>query len=128
MIQIEPVTCASFTKDGQCILASCADDVVRLIDKDTGELLGEFVGHKGNSICLESSVDCEDTRILSGSSDGKLWIWELATEKLIAKLSGPRPSKYPTVSISVHPQKNLFLASNGSNILLWDMISSIPQE
>lgn len=93
--------------------------MVRLIDKDSGELLGEFTGHTGKDLCLESSVDYQDTRILSGSADGKLWIWDLVSQKVTAKLSGPKPTKHPTVSISVHPQKNCFLASNGFNILMW---------
>ncbi|EZA59260.1 WD repeat domain-containing protein [Ooceraea biroi] len=115
----DAVTCASFTRDGQCLVVSCADDVVRLIDKDSGELLGEFTGHTGKDLCLESSVDYHDSKILSGSADGKLWIWDLVSQKVVAKLSGFKPTKHPTVSISVHPQKNCFLASNGSDILMW---------
>ena len=62
MIFLDAITCASFTRDGQCLVVSCADDVIRLIDKDTGELLSEFTGHIGKDLCLESSVDCHDRR------------------------------------------------------------------
>ncbi|XP_066594428.1 WD repeat domain-containing protein 83 isoform X2 [Prorops nasuta] len=115
----DAVTCASFTRDGQCVLVSCADESIKLIDKDTGELLGEFTGHKAENLCLESSVDCQDNRVLSGSGDGKLWIWELASQKNIAKLSSPKPSKHSVVSVAVHPQVNCFLASNGPKILIF---------
>lgn len=37
----QPVTSVSFTRDGQCVLASTLDDTIRLLDKDTGELLNE---------------------------------------------------------------------------------------
>ena len=37
----QPVTSVSFTRDGQCTLASTLDDTIRLLDKDTGELLNE---------------------------------------------------------------------------------------
>ncbi|KAG7202840.1 hypothetical protein KM043_009993 [Ampulex compressa] len=120
----DAVTCASFTRDGQCVLVSSADAVIRLMDKDSGELLGEFTGHIAKDLCLESSVDCQDTRILSGSADGKLWIWDLVSQKVIAKLSGFKPTKYPTVSISVHPQTNCFLASNGPSVLMWNAAST----
>lgn len=90
------------------------------MDKDSGELLGEFVGHSANNLCLESSVDYKDTHILSGSADGKLWVWELATQKVVATLSGIDTSKHPTVSLSVHPQRNCFLAARGMQILMWD--------
>lgn len=102
--------------------------MVRLIDKDTGELLGEFIGHSGKNLCLESSVDHKDTRIFSGSADGKLWIWDLLSQKVISKLSGLKPTKYPTVSISVHPQKDCILASNGFNIFMWDFSADTDNE
>ena len=39
----QPVTSVNFTRDGQCVLASTLDDTIRLMDKDTGELLNELV-------------------------------------------------------------------------------------
>lgn len=36
-----PVTSVCFTNDGQCIVAGSADNTVRLLDKNTGEMLGE---------------------------------------------------------------------------------------
>ncbi|XP_017883532.1 WD repeat domain-containing protein 83 [Ceratina calcarata] len=120
----DAVTCASFTKDGQCVVVSCADGVIRLMDKDSGELLGEFTGHVANNLCLESSVDNQDTRILSGSADGKLWIWDLVSQKVVAKLSGFKPTKHPVVSLSVHPQTNCFLATNGPSVLMWSTLTT----
>ncbi|OWK50138.1 WD repeat domain-containing protein 83, partial [Lonchura striata] len=35
-----PVTSVCFSKDGQCVLAASLDSTLRLLDKDTGELLG----------------------------------------------------------------------------------------
>lgn len=97
--------------------------MIRLIDKDSGELLGEFTGHMVNNLCLESSVDTQDTRIISGSADGKLWMWDLVSQKVVAKLSGFKPTKHPTVSLSVHPQTNCFLATNGPNVFMWSTAS-----
>lgn len=99
-----------------------------MIDKDSGELLGEFRGHTGKDLCLESSVDYQDTKILSGSADGKLWIWDLVSQKVVAKLSGFKPTKHATVSICVHPQKNCFLASNGPDVLMWSNSSCTDDE
>lgn len=36
-----PITSVCFSKDGQCVLAASLDSTLRLLDKDTGELLGE---------------------------------------------------------------------------------------
>lgn len=39
----QPVTSVVFSRDGQCVLASSLDSTIRLLDKDTGELLNEYV-------------------------------------------------------------------------------------
>ena len=39
----QPVTSVTLSKDGQCVLVSSLDNTVRLLDKETGELLNEYV-------------------------------------------------------------------------------------
>lgn len=116
----EVITCANFTKDNRCILVSCADGSIKLIDKETGELLGEYEGLQRSDYCLQSSVNHDDTLVLSGSSDGRIWAWELISRKLVMHLSDEKSIQHPIVSIAVHPSKNSFLAANGSDILLWE--------
>ena len=36
-----PITSVCFSKDGQCVLAASLDSTLRLLDKETGEMLGE---------------------------------------------------------------------------------------
>ncbi|KAF4097810.1 hypothetical protein G5714_021818 [Onychostoma macrolepis] len=36
-----PITCVCFSRDGQCTLSSSLDSTVRLLDKSSGEMLGE---------------------------------------------------------------------------------------
>ena len=40
---VEPVSSTSFTRDGQCVLTSTMDDSIKLMDKDTGEMLNEYL-------------------------------------------------------------------------------------
>ncbi|XP_048233448.1 WD repeat domain-containing protein 83 isoform X3 [Ricinus communis] len=42
----QPVNCISMSNDGNCILASCLDSTLRLLDRSTGELLQEYKGHR----------------------------------------------------------------------------------
>ncbi|KAL9662300.1 hypothetical protein QQ045_027133 [Rhodiola kirilowii] len=42
----EPVNCIALSNDGNCLLASCLDSTLRLIDRTTGGLLQEYKGHK----------------------------------------------------------------------------------
>lgn len=37
-----PVTCVTLTRDGQCVLTSSLDNTLRLLDKESGELLNEW--------------------------------------------------------------------------------------
>lgn len=116
----EIITCASFTRDNKCIVVSCADGTIKLIDKDTGELLGEYEGLKKSDFCIESCVTHDDSLILSGSVDGKIWAWNLISREVVMRLADDQSTKHPVVSIGVHPSKNCFLAANGQDILVWE--------
>jgi WD40 repeat protein len=38
-----PVSSVSYSSDGQCVLVGCLDSAVRLLARDTGELMGTYV-------------------------------------------------------------------------------------
>lgn len=56
---VHPITCVRFTHDGNCLLATCMDNTVRLLDKSNGELLNSYSGHKNDSYKVESSMTRE---------------------------------------------------------------------
>ncbi|KAL7306548.1 hypothetical protein TKK_0001240 [Trichogramma kaykai] len=120
----EIVTCASFTKDNRCVLVSCADGTIKLMDRDTGELLSEYEGLEKSDYCIESSVNKDDNIVLSGSSDGRIWMWNLISKKVVGHLSDDQSQKHPIISIAVHPSKNCFLGANSQDILLWEKVES----
>ncbi|KAL0279671.1 UNVERIFIED_CONTAM: hypothetical protein PYX00_001176 [Menopon gallinae] len=112
----DPVIATCFTQDSQCILASSCD-IIRLMDKETGELLTEYKGHKTGDYMIESCLDSKDKYILSGSTDGNLYCWELISNKLVKKF--PHPNQKTVHSVSPHPSGNYFLTAAGHNIYLW---------
>jgi len=59
---LHPITCVRFTHDGNCLLATCMDDTVRLFDKSNGELLNSYSGHKNSSYKVESAMTRERKR------------------------------------------------------------------
>ena len=73
----ESATCVNFTKDGQCTLVSSLDNRIRLLDKDTGELLGEYAGHQNSRYRVDSCMNNDDSHVVSGSEDGKIYFWDL---------------------------------------------------
>ncbi|KAL2928454.1 WD repeat domain-containing protein 83 [Bienertia sinuspersici] len=73
----QPVNCISLSNDGNCLLASCLDSTLRLLDRSTGELLQEYKGH----VCKSYKTDCcltsSDAHVTGGSEDGYIFFWDL---------------------------------------------------
>ncbi|KFM67883.1 WD repeat domain-containing protein 83, partial [Stegodyphus mimosarum] len=80
------VNCIRFTKDGQCVLASCLDNALRLVDKDSGEILSEYRGHKNENYRIESCLSNTDSLIISGSEEGCVYFWDLIEGTIKTKL------------------------------------------
>ncbi|XP_071454894.1 WD repeat domain-containing protein 83 [Hetaerina americana] len=114
----EPVTYISFTRDGQCMVVSCSDNTVRLFDKDSGELLGEYSGHSSGDYCMESASVERDSYVISGSADGNVWCWGLVGAEVVTKL--PHGGKTAVVhSLSPHPTHSYVLTASGATVRLW---------
>jgi len=112
------VTCVSITRDGQCLLVSTLDDCLRLLDKDTGELLNEYKGHKNSVYKVDSVVSSSDKQILSGSEDGgQVFVWDLVDGKVLHRLehSGGKVVH----SLSYHPTKCCLLSACDNKMYIW---------
>ncbi|KAL3281243.1 hypothetical protein HHI36_004457 [Cryptolaemus montrouzieri] len=112
-----PVVSVDFSHDGQCVLAGSADNTVRLIDKNTGEMLGEYLGHRTDDMNIESGIITSDDHVISGSISGQLFIWDLINAVIVKKLTHT-PGKVLN-SISIHPRKNVVLTSSVNTIKVW---------
>lgn len=112
-----PIICASLTNDSQCIVVSCSDETVKLMDKNSGELLSEYTGHKTKEYFVESCINHKDSHILSGSADGNIYCWEMVSGQVSNLL--PHVPGQTVHSISAHPSKNFYLSASGSQIYLW---------
>ncbi|XP_039063947.1 WD repeat domain-containing protein 83-like isoform X2 [Hibiscus syriacus] len=55
----QPVNCISKSNDGNCILASCLDSCIRILDRSTGELLQEYKGHACKVRMQALSLTCK---------------------------------------------------------------------
>lgn len=74
------------TKDGQCMVAACQDNVLRLIDNDSGQILAEYKGHISEDFQIECGILAGDSKICSGSAEGSAVIWNLVDEKEVARI------------------------------------------
>ncbi|KAK6468873.1 WD repeat domain-containing protein 83 [Huso huso] len=112
-----PVTCVCFSKDGQCTLSSSLDSTLRLLDKDTGELLGEYKGHKNSRYKLECCLTERDTHVVSCSEDG--------SGSLSLSVS---VGKGVVQSLSFHPTEPRLLTASEGSIQLWGEESLVIEE
>lgn len=112
----KPITHISLTKDGQCVVAACEDDTIRLIDTDSGDELQKFTGHVTGGFRIECGVIANDTKVISGTTGGDVLIWDLLEGTELAKLTVGHKS---IPSLSVHPTKEEILFAHRHEIQLW---------
>ncbi|XP_076462442.1 WD repeat domain-containing protein 83-like [Babylonia areolata] len=111
------VTSVTFTRDGQCSLVSSQDNAIRLMDKDTGEMLNEFTGHKHSQYKIDSCLNNEDTLVVSGSEDGKVYFWDLVEAKLVHTLD--HSTTRPVHSLAFHHSEACLLTACADKVFLW---------
>uniref|UniRef100_A0A8C6QE70 WD repeat domain-containing protein 83 n=1 Tax=Nannospalax galili TaxID=1026970 RepID=A0A8C6QE70_NANGA len=111
-----PITCTCFSRDGQCTLVSSLDSTLRLLDKDTGELLGEYTGHKNQQYKLDCCLNERDTHVISCSENGKVFFWDLVEGALVLAL--PVGSSV-VQSLAYHPTEPCLLTAMGGSIQCW---------
>ncbi|KAG8197012.1 hypothetical protein JTE90_004284 [Oedothorax gibbosus] len=111
------INCVTFTKDDQCVLASCLDNTLRLVDKDGGEVLSEYVGHKNERYRIESCLNNADTLVVSGSEDGCIYAWDLIEGTVKSTLK--HPGHKVVHSVSFHPTQPILISAAEANVYLW---------
>ena len=112
------VSSVKFTRDGQCILASCVGQSLKLMDKTNGEMLSEFKGHVNKDYKLDSCLDHTDQLVISGSEDSKVYLWDLVTGEVVGKLD--HGANTGTVhSLAVHPARSMLVAAQRGTVTVW---------
>ncbi|GFN77081.1 hypothetical protein PoB_000358700 [Plakobranchus ocellatus] len=112
------VSCAKFTRDGQCVLVSSVNASLKLLDKDSGELLNEYSGHKNSNYKIDCCLNHKDTHILSGSEDGSVYIWDLLEAKVCDKLE--HKTSKTVHSLSFHPSEPVLVTACADKVFVWE--------
>ncbi|XP_053907823.1 WD repeat domain-containing protein 83 [Cuculus canorus] len=120
-----PITSVCFSKDGQSALAASLDSTLRLLDKETGELLGEYRGHRSSVYRLDCVLSERDTHVGCASEDGYVYLWDLVEGSLSLRL----PVGNGVVqSLAFHPALPCLLAASEGCVQLWREESFQPEE
>jgi mitogen-activated protein kinase organizer 1 len=107
-----PVSSVCFTNDNECILASCLDEKLRLILKESGEVLNEYSGHKNTDFRVDCGVLFDDSVVYCGSEDGFLCAWDLAEEGGDVYRFRVNEDAGPVCALASHPSES-FLVVGG---------------
>ena len=125
----DPVTSVSFSHDRNCILAATLNSTIRLLDKESGEMLSEYTGHTNTDYKLDACLAYNDAYVVCGSETGDLCYWDLVQGKtMIHKVEAAHDSA--VVSLSYHPKEHAMLtASTDGHVKVWRRDSnSVSQE
>jgi len=93
------------------------DGAVRMFDLNSGELLVTFSGHKSSVTCL--NFDEEGMRLVSGSKDTNVIVWDTVAEAGLYRLSG---HKGPITQCCFLTKQNLLISSSEDTLVkFWDL-------
>ena len=81
------VTCVSISGDGGRVVSSSIDELVKLWDTKTGDLLHVFKGHKSwiHSVANSLAISVDGKRIASGGMDKTVRLWDADTGREVAR-------------------------------------------
>lgn len=106
-----------FSPDGKTILISTNGSMIRLIDAFSGNSLQTFTGHMNSkNIPLEASFSPDSQYVLSGSTDGRVHIWNAENGTKICVLKGDHTG--PVRCFQFNP-KSMMMASTCKNMVFW---------
>lgn len=116
----QAVTSVHISSDKNCILASCLDHSVRLIDRNDSSLLNTFSGHRNINYKIDSILTPDDSHVISGSEDNNVYVWDLVSAKLKTTLKGHTNA---VLTVAHHPSTSappvLLSGSADSTIKVW---------
>jgi len=106
-----------FSPDGKSILISTNESMIKLIDSYNGATLQSFTGHlNSKNLPLEASFSPDSQFVISGSTDGRIHIWNAENGQKVCVLNGDHKSAVQCVLFN---PKYMMMASACSSMSFW---------
>jgi WD40 repeat protein len=119
------VTCVAFSPDGKTLATGGGRDFeIRLWRAATGKELRQLQGHTYYISSLAFSADGKT--LASSSEDGTVYLWDVATGKVLAQLRDPRGGRVHSVAFSPDG-RTVAAAEDGGPIYLWEVATKKPR-
>lgn len=112
------ITSVRQTSDGNAILVSTLDSTIRLMDKSNGQMLQNYKGHFNKEYRIRSCLGFGDTVVISGSEDGKIYIWDVLEGRVMDTLLAHN-GKVPSAVTCNSVRKEWASAGADGTVKIW---------
>lgn len=126
MIPLSPeLTCVSISDDSKYALINQSPNQLLLYSLDDHKLIRRYVGQKQGRFIIRSCFGGLDRNfILSGSEDGKIYVWHMETGALIEVLSGHGEGTVNAVAWNSNHPPLFASASDDHTVRIWQAPNS----
>jgi len=117
----DPVTSIHLLKDCKTMTVATLNSTIRLMDRERGEMLQKFTGHRGLNYRSQASMSYDEAQVLAGDEDGLLWAWDLESGKKNQAMSFDAHQKHITW-VECHPKANCLITAAADGFTrLWNL-------
>lgn len=121
----QPVRRVALNPDAARLLSAGLDGII-LWDVRTGEEIRRFDGNGEGytDIVTSAAISADGSKLVSGSADRSVIIWDMDSGDIIRKLLG---HSMPVQSVAINPLGDIAASgAEGGTIILWDVASGRP--
>lgn len=113
------LVCAAFSPDAKLLATGSMDNLIRLMDAATGQVVRVLRGHSCYVYAIAFSPD--GSSLVSGGKDQATRLWNTATGQQIARLDSDTQNPQNSWSAAFSPDgKYLATASGDGSVMLWE--------
>lgn len=114
----EPIQSMSVSFSQKAYVASCTNNKLYLIEKKSGNKVQEYSGHNCEGFRVECCFNLQDSHIITGSTDGKLYVYEIMKKEPIGTV---KVAEKPISCIDAH-QSGYVTGSHDGSVQFWSWI------
>ncbi|UXI17888.1 hypothetical protein NH340_JMT03831 [Sarcoptes scabiei] len=106
----------TMTDNGECILLSCLNNSLILLDKSSGEILATFKGHRNEKYRCDNGFMENDSLIVSGSEDGTICVWSLLEGTIQSRIQHPHKVVH---TFAINQKQKELISCTENKLYLW---------
>ncbi|KAJ1966392.1 hypothetical protein GGI12_000102 [Dipsacomyces acuminosporus] len=116
----QPVVSVSVSDDDKCLLVSCMDGSIQLIDRTDGTAIAAFSGHQCTEYKIRSDINA--STVASGSEDGFVYLWSILDDRGTGRYKNRLAGHQGIVNaVNFHPlrENSLVSAASDGSVIVW---------